>query len=81
MFSSMMGATYLDAFLANMVRAGILDREEALRRLQTEGQLSLRRKEDACEMMDLKKDFFQPAQSGGRLPKTALANIIYPNEG
>ena len=24
MFSSMMGATYLDAFLSNMVRAGVL---------------------------------------------------------
>jgi len=60
MFSSMMGATYLDAFLGNMVRAGILDREEALQRLQTEGKLSMLRIEDACEIMDLPVDTFPP---------------------
>jgi hypothetical protein len=56
----MMGATYLDAFLGNMVRAGILDREEALQRLQTEGKLSMQRIEDACEIMDLPVDTFPP---------------------
>lgn len=60
MFSSMMGATYLDAFLGNMVRAGILDRDEALQRLQTEGKLSMQRIEDACETMDLPVDTFPP---------------------
>ena len=60
MFSSMMGATYLDAFLANMVRAGILDREEALQRLQTEGKPSIQRIEDACEIMNLPEDTFPP---------------------
>lgn len=53
MFRSMMGATYLDAFLSNMVRAGMLERDEALQRIQTEGQLSTERIEQACEIMDL----------------------------
>lgn len=60
MFSSMMGATYLDAFLSNMVRAGVLGREEALARIKTEGKLSMQRIEEACEIMNLPPNVFPP---------------------
>lgn len=58
MFLSMMGATYLDAFLSNMIRAGVIDRDEALERIKTEGKLSMQRIEEACKVMGLPPDLF-----------------------
>lgn len=53
MFRKMTGVSYMDAFLSNMVRAGILSRDEALGRIAVEGQVSVERLTDACETMGL----------------------------
>lgn len=58
MFRSMMGTTYIDAFFSNMVRAGVLEREEALSRAETEGTLSMQRIQEACDAMDLPASLF-----------------------
>jgi hypothetical protein len=52
-FKRMTGLTYLDAFMSNMVRAGAVDREEALRRLKVEGVVSEKRLQDVCATLDL----------------------------
>lgn len=52
------GITYLDAFLANMVRAGGLTRDEALRRIESQGRISWERFKDACKAMDLPENSF-----------------------
>jgi len=53
MFRKMTGITYMDAFISNMVRAGILSREEALRRIEVEGKLSPERISEACKILEL----------------------------
>jgi hypothetical protein len=53
MFRKMTGVTYMDAFLSNMVRAGVLSRSEALRRTEVEGSVSVERLSAACEIMEL----------------------------
>jgi hypothetical protein len=53
MFRKMTGVSYLDAFLSNMVRAGVLSRSEALRRAEVEGSVSVERLSEACEIMEL----------------------------
>jgi hypothetical protein len=57
MFHQMMGMTYMDAFFSNMVRAGIVSRDEALQRIEAEGQVSQVRLEDACRVLDLPDGF------------------------
>jgi hypothetical protein len=54
MFHAMRGATYADAFLSNMVRAGVLSREEAMRRIEeAEGKISKERIADVCRILEL----------------------------
>lgn len=53
MFQKMTGVSHMDAFLSNMVRAGIISRGEALRRVKVEGRVSVERFSDACETMEL----------------------------
>ena len=48
----------MDAFLSNMVRAGTLSRDEALRRTKVEGRVSVERLSDACETMELPDELF-----------------------
>lgn len=58
----MTGVSYVDAFMSNMVRAGVLDRTEALRRLRVEGVPSEERLRSACEVLDLPPDTFGPSR-------------------
>ena len=58
MFRKMTGVSYMDAFLSNMVRAGTLSRDEALRRTKVEGRVSVERLSDACETMELPDELF-----------------------
>jgi hypothetical protein len=53
MFQKMTGVSYMDAFLSNMVREGIINRNEALRRIKVEGRVSVERLIDAFETMEL----------------------------
>ena len=52
------GATYMDAYLSNMVRAGEITRDEALARLATEGRISEHRLARAADVLDI--DLSQP---------------------
>lgn len=58
MFAKMTGVTYMDAYLSNMVRAGILDRERALQRLATEGQPSEARLAEVCKALEIPRSAF-----------------------
>jgi hypothetical protein len=53
MFRKMTGVGYMDAFLSNMVRAGFISRDEALRRIEVEGRVSVERLSETCETMEL----------------------------
>ena len=53
MFRKMTGMTYMDAFLSNMVRAGVLSREEALKRVEIEGKPSPERLLECYKVLDL----------------------------
>ncbi len=60
MFRKMTGITYMDAFLSNMVRAGVITREEAIKRIDVEGRTSAVRLADACAAMGLPGEFSGP---------------------
>ncbi len=53
MFGKMNGITYVDAYFSNLVRAGLASRDEALRRLATEGRPSPERLREACRLLDV----------------------------
>jgi len=57
MFQKTIGITYLDAFLSNMIRAGILTREQALKRIEEEGKISQTKISQACNSLNLPADF------------------------
>jgi hypothetical protein len=56
MFRKMTGVTYMDAFMSNMVRAGTLSREDALRRIKVEGTISVERLSAVCEILELSNE-------------------------
>lgn len=58
MFSRTIGITYTEAFLSNMIRAGFINRKEALRRLTTEGRRSDRQMQEVCKILDLPYEEF-----------------------
>ncbi len=59
LFQKTIGITYADAFFSNMVRAGVLSREEALHRVQTEGKVSVERLKEVREILELEDDLFE----------------------
>jgi glutamine---fructose-6-phosphate transaminase (isomerizing) len=62
-FTRTSGMDYVDAFFSNRIRAGDLDRDEALRRLAIEGRPSQHRLEEACSMLGVPADLFaEPAE-------------------
>jgi hypothetical protein len=62
MFRATTGLTYMDAFLSNLVRAGILSREEALRRVEVEGRMSPERLARVLRVLELPEDFLPPLE-------------------
>jgi hypothetical protein len=58
LFQKTIGISYADAFFSNMVRAGIISREEALERLQTEGRVSEVRLKEAKKILELEQGLF-----------------------
>lgn len=58
LFQKTIGITYADAFFSNMIRAGVLTREEALLRVQTEGKVSPQRLQETRDILDLTEDLF-----------------------
>ncbi len=53
MFKRTSGMTYMDAYLSNMVRAGVLSRDEALKRIEVEGTISQQRIKEVCEILEI----------------------------
>lgn len=53
MFRKMTGITYVDAFISNMVRDGVLSKDEALKRIEAEGKISLKRVSEICRILEL----------------------------
>lgn len=58
MFGRMTGFTYVDAYFSNIVRAGLISREEGLQRLATEGRPSSERLREACRLLDIDPGLF-----------------------
>ncbi len=58
LFQKTIGITYADAFFSNMIRAGVMTRQEALERVRTEGKLSPQRLEETREILDLNDELF-----------------------
>lgn len=63
MFHRMMGTTYTDALLSNMIRAGAITRQEALLRLEAMGGLSWTRIERAMDILGLPLNLLENAPS------------------
>jgi hypothetical protein len=64
LFQKTLGITYADAFFSNMVRAGVMSRDEALKRVQTEGNLSMERLEETRQILNLKDNLFDGQELG-----------------
>lgn len=58
MFSKAAGMTYTDAYLSNMVRAGVMTRAEALNRVSTEGKVSPERLKEVCDILEISSENF-----------------------
>jgi hypothetical protein len=52
-FKQEKGVTYTDAYLSNMIRVGVLTREEALKRVEVEGQISPDRLKEVCDILNI----------------------------
>jgi len=57
-FKKTTGMTLTDSFLSNSIRAGVLTREEALRRAEVEGKISKDRIGHVCGILDIPTDAF-----------------------
>ena len=53
MFSKVTGMTYNEAYLSNMVRAGVITRTEALERIAIEGRVSHERLKEVCDTLEI----------------------------
>ena len=51
LFRKYEGMNYVDAYLSNMIRDGVLTREEALNRVNVEGATSKERLEEVCNIL------------------------------
>lgn len=58
MFRESIGANYIDFLFSNLIRYGIISREEALKRIEKEGKVSLDRLKETYYLLNLSDDFF-----------------------
>lgn len=70
LFSRLVGATYMDAYLSNKIRFGEISREEALDRLKKEGRVSEHRLRHVAEVLGLPLDAFEPSNNLGIDPNS-----------
>lgn len=59
MFRQMVGVSYMETYLSNMVRSGHITRGEALARLRNEGKTSQRRLEHVAQVLRVPVDFLE----------------------
>ncbi len=59
MFKKTSGISYVDAYFSNMIRGGLLSREEALKRIKTEGKISQARIKEVCEILGISSKLFK----------------------
>lgn len=53
MFTQMAGVNYMDAHISNMVRAGVISKEEGMRRYKEENVTSMERLQEACDTLEV----------------------------
>lgn len=70
MFLKTMGASYTDAYVANVVRSGEITRAQALERLAHDAQIAWGRIRHAAEVLELPADFFD----GGEYARVTQAS-------
>ena len=58
MLHQTIGITYADAFFSNMVRAGVISRQEAIQRIETEGKISEQRLQEVQDILELDAQFW-----------------------
>lgn len=58
-FKKTTGMTLTDSFLSNSIRAGLLTREEALKRAKVEGKISQDRINEVCNILEISNKAFQ----------------------
>ncbi len=58
MFKKEAGLTYIDAYLSNMIRIGVLTKEEALKRIKVEGKISQDRIKEVCSILEIPVESF-----------------------
>ena len=58
MFKYSSGINYMDAYLSNMVRSGVLNREEALNRINQESKINKDRLGEVCNILDVPSSTF-----------------------
>ena len=56
------GVTYVDAYLSNSIRANVLTRGEALKRVETEGKISKERLKVVCDLLKIPISSFELAK-------------------
>ncbi len=70
MFEKMKGVSYYEAMLSNLIRAGQISRDEAMRRLAAKPFISWVRMQRVLDVLDLPVDFIDetPEPAGGGSP-------------
>jgi hypothetical protein len=58
MFRESIGAGYIDFMISNLIRYGKISREEGLKRLEKEGQVSIHRLDETCRILNLSDNLF-----------------------
>ena len=71
MFRHTAGVSYVEAMYANQVRDGVMTREEALGRIETEARVSWPRLEQASKVLEVPLSFFRQRLAGARMPAEA----------
>ena len=62
MFKETSNMTYIDSYLSNMVRSGLISREEAIKRAEKEGAISIERLQEVCDILNIPiQEFFPKA--------------------
>jgi hypothetical protein len=58
MFFKTIGCTYVDAYFSNMIRAQIITRDEALKRINQNENNAYKRVEHVCDILNINSSLF-----------------------
>lgn len=68
MFRYTSGISYTDAFISNMVRDGVITKDNAVQRLKVESRISLERFSESLRLLGLPENFFSTLESDHSVP-------------